>query len=59
MLEGNFRKFSLIVNITHNPGTSVDRNETMHAMHMSTINHENNVLLLLLMHRGAVIADRK
>jgi len=47
-------KFPLIVNITDNPGTSVDLNETMHAMSMSTINHENNVLVLLLVHRGAV-----
>jgi len=34
-ISGNFRKFSLIVNITDN-GTSVDLNETMHAMPMST-----------------------
>jgi len=27
----------------------VDLNETMHATSMSTINHENNVLVLLLM----------
>jgi len=26
---------------------------------MSTINHGNNVLVLLLVHRGAVRADRK
>jgi len=50
---GNFRKFSLIVNITDNRETSVDLNETMHAMPMSTINHKNNVLTLLLVHRGA------
>jgi len=31
-------------------GTSVDLNETMHATPMSTINHENNVLMLLLVH---------
>jgi len=31
----------------------------MHAMPMSTINHKNNVLVLLLVHRGAVKADRK
>jgi len=49
-LGGNFRKFSLIVNITDNRGTSVDLNETMHAMTMRTINHENNVLVLLLAH---------
>jgi len=29
----------------------------MHAK--STINHKNNVLVLLLVHRGAVTADRK
>ena len=34
----------------------MDLNETMHAMPVSTINHENNVLVLLLVHRGAVIA---
>jgi len=28
-------------------------------MPVSTINHENNVLVLLLVHRGAVKADRK
>jgi len=37
----------------------VDLNETMHASSMSTINHKNNVLLLLLVHRCAVKADRK
>jgi len=37
----------------------VDFNETMHAMPMSTINHKNNVLVLLLVRRGAVKADRK
>jgi len=37
----------------------VDLSETMHAMPMSTINHVNNVLVLLLVHRGAVKADRK
>jgi len=58
-ISGNFRKFSLIVNITDNPGTSVDLNETMHAMPMSTINHENNVLVLQLVHRSAVKADIK
>jgi len=31
----------------------------MHATPMSTINHKNNVLVLLLVHRGAVKADRK
>jgi len=31
----------------------------MHAMSMSAINHEINVLVLLLMYRGAVKADRK
>ena len=31
MLGGNFRKFSLIVNITDNLGSSVDLNEAMHA----------------------------
>jgi len=45
---GNFRKFSLIVNITDNLGTSADPNKTMHATPMSTINHENNLLVLLL-----------
>jgi len=43
------RKFPEIfpnVNITDDPGTSVDLNETMHAMPMSTINHKNNVLVL-------------
>jgi len=58
-LEGNLRKFSLIVNITNNHGTSVDVNETMHAMPVSTINHEINVSVLLLVHRGAVKTDRK
>jgi len=56
---GNFRKFSLIVNITDNRETSVDLNETMHAMPLSTINHGNSVLMLLLVHRGAVAGDRK
>ena len=50
----------------------MDLKETMHAMPMSTINHEynvggdvkpcsiqSNVLVLLLVHRGAVTADRK
>ena len=39
----------------------MDLNETMRAMSMSKINHENNVLVLLLhvVHRGAVTADRK
>jgi len=61
VLVGNFRKFSLIVNITDNRGTSVDLNETMHATPMSTINHENNVVVhvLLLVHRAAVKANRK
>ena len=59
VLGGNFRKFSLIVNITDNPGTSVDLIETMHTMPMSTINHENNVVVLLLVHRSAVKAGRK
>ena len=36
-----------MVNITANRGTSVDLNETMHLTPMSTINHENNVLMLL------------
>ena len=49
-LGGNFRKFSLIVNITDNPETSVDLNETMRAMPMNRSNHENNVLVLLLVH---------
>jgi len=31
----------------------------MHATPMSTINHKNNVLVLLLVHRDAVTADRK
>ena len=43
----------------YNPGTSVDLNETMHAMPMSTINHENNVVVLLLVHRSAIKGDRK
>ena len=30
-----------------------------HAMPMSTINHENNVLVLLLVHKDAVTTDRK
>ena len=50
VLGGNFWKCSLIVNITDNRGTSVDLNETMHATPMSTINHENDVLVLLLVH---------
>ena len=37
----------------------VDLNETIHATFMSTINHDNNVLVLLLVHRGAVTGDRK
>ena len=37
----------------------MDLNETMHAMSMNTINHKNNVIVLLLVHRGAVKADRK
>jgi len=38
----------------------VDPNGTMHAMPMSTINHEGNVLVLLLVHRGAAVTtDRK
>ena len=48
-----------IANITDNPGTSVDLNEAMRAMPMSTINHKNNVLVLLLVHRPAVKADTK
>jgi len=36
----------------------VDLNETMHATPISIINHDNNVLVLLLVHRGAVKADR-
>ena len=59
MQGGNFRKFSLIVNITDNRETSVDLNETMHATPVSTISHDNNVSELLLVHRGAVTADRK
>jgi len=59
VLGGNFQKFSLIVNITNNCGTRVDLSETMHGIPMSTINHENNVLTLLLVHRGAVKADIK
>ena len=31
----------------------MDLNETMHAMPMSTVNDENNVLVSLLVHRGA------
>jgi len=58
VLRGNFRKFTLIVNITDNRETSVDVNETMHATPMSTINHENNVLVLILVHRVAIKADR-
>ena len=50
VLGENFWKFSLIVNITDNLRTSVDINETMHAMPISTINHENNVVVLLLVH---------
>jgi len=49
-ISGNFQKFSLIVNITDNRGTSVDLNWTMHAMPMRTINHKNNVLISLLLH---------
>jgi len=37
----------------------VDLTETMHAMPMSKINHGNNVLVLLLVHRGAVTDDRE
>ena len=37
----------------------MDLNETMYAMPMSTVNHKNNVLMLLLVHRGAVKADKK
>jgi len=37
----------------------LDLNETMHSMPISTINHENNVLVLLLVHRDAVTTDRK
>ena len=59
VLERNFCKFSQNVNITDNRETSVDLNETMHATPMSTINHEYNVLVLLLVHRGALTADRK
>ena len=62
VLGGNFRKFPEIfpiLNITDNRGTSVDLNETMHVMSMSTINHENNVLVLLFVHRGAVTVDIK
>ena len=50
VLGGNFQKVSLTVNITDNLGTSMDLNETMHATPMSTINHENNVSMLLLVH---------
>jgi len=50
VLAGDFRKFSVTVNITDNLGTSVDLNETMHATTMRTINHKNNVLMLLLVH---------
>jgi len=46
----NFQKFYLAVNITDNLGTSVDLNETVHAAHMSTGSHENNVLMLILVH---------
>ena len=31
-------------------GTSVELNEIMRATPMSTVNHENNVLVLLLLH---------
>jgi len=37
VLAGYFRKFSLIVNITNNLRTSVDRNEIIHATPMNTI----------------------
>jgi len=37
----------------------VDLNETMHATPMSTINHKNNALVLILVPRGAETADRK
>jgi len=37
----------------------VDLNETMHVTPMSTGNHKNSVLVLLIVHRGAVKADRK
>ena len=47
---GNFRKFSLIVIITDNIGTSVDLDETMRATPMSTISHKNDVLVLRLVH---------
>ena len=50
VLGRNFRKFSLIANITDNLGTIVDLNETMNATLLSTINHENSVLMLLLVH---------
>jgi len=50
VLGGNFRKFSLIANVTDNLGTIVDLNETMHVTPISTINHESNVLMLLLVH---------
>jgi len=39
---GNFRKFSLVVNINDDLGTCVDLSETMHATPMNTINHENS-----------------
>jgi len=38
------------VNFTDNLGTSVDLNETMHATAMSTINHENSLLISLSVH---------
>ena len=56
---GKFPEISLIVNITNNLGSSVDLDKTMHVKPMSTVNHENNVLVLLLVHRGAVKADRR
>ena len=46
---GRKRRHS-VVNITNNLGTSVDLTENMHATPMSKINHENNVLMLLLVH---------
>jgi len=45
-----FRDFLLSLNVTDNLETSVDLNETMHAMPMSTISHENDVVVLLLVH---------
>ena len=61
-----FRKFSTrrklpeisgILNITDNPGTTVDLDKTIHACkwcnaYEHIINHENNVLLLV--HKSAV-----